>query len=453
MTDNFKDYGFNFQMKLIAALLTDQPFLQQIFDILDTKYFESESSSWIVDTTKNYFSKYKKSPTFEVLKIKLLEVSSDTLKTMIIDNMREVWKFVGSTDLDFIKEKALDFCKNQNMKNAILESADLLKTNDYDKIKQIIDASLKVGTERNVGHIYKEDIEARFGNVARPTVATPWDAINDITDGGLGPGELGIIMANPEAGKTWTLINIGVHAIINGLSVVHYTMELSEAYIGLRYDARLTKIAASNLKYHKDDIEAHLKKLKGNLIIKEYPVKSASVSTLTGHLEKLSLIDVVPDLILVDYADLLLSSHVKGMKLELRHIISNIYEELRRLAGEKKVPLWSCSQANRASSELDVIEGDKIAEAYNKLAIADFIISLSRRTADKIAGTGRWYIVKNRFGPSGNTYPSSMNLSNGVIEIYEESSSGGKIAISKMDDSSEYLRKLLAKKKREMENG
>jgi len=159
------------------------------------------------------------------------------------------------------------------------------------------------------------------------------------------------------------------------------------------------------------------------------------------------MMDKKPDLIIVDYADLL-----RGTGKEIRHELGNIYEDLRGLAGEYEVPVWTASQANRSALEDDVIGAEKIAESYSKIMTADFVLSLSRKIEDKIAGTGRWHVIKNRFGPDGITFPSKMNMSNGQIDIYEETSVQGKSTQSEMNQGSEAMRKRLATKYKEVQN-
>ena len=152
-----------------------------------------------------------------------------------------------------------------------------------------------------------------------------------------------------------------------------------------------------------------------------------------------------PDLIIVDYADLL-RGHGKEIRLEL----GNIYEDLRGMAGEYEIPVWTASQANRSALEDDIIGAEKIAESYSKIMTADFVLSLSRKIEDKLANTGRWHVIKNRFGPDGITFPSKMNASNGQIDIYVDTSIQGKETTKEMDNHNEYLRKMMKKKFDEM---
>ena len=194
-----------------------------------------------------------------------------------------------------------------------------------------------------------------------------------------------------------------------------------------------------------------MEKLPGQLIIKYYPTKTAYVNTIAAHLDKCAMQGATPDIIFIDYADLL--RDVNASKTA-RHdqVLGGIYEDLRGLAGLHKVPIWTASQANRSAAEMEVIEADKIAESYTKVMVADFIVSLSRKTADKISGTGRWHIIKNRFGPDGLTFPSKMNMSVCGIEIYEESTILGQQTKKTMNNDDTVIRNALATKFNELNN-
>ena len=248
-------------------------------------------------------------------------------------------------------------------------------------------------------------------------------------------------MAPAGIGKSWGLINIGAHAIKKGISVVHYTLELNQAYVGLRYDSVVTGIANQNLKHYQSQVKEELEKMDGELIIKHYPTKSVSVMGLRSHVEKCIMQDKKPDVIIVDYADLL-----RGHGKEVRHELGNIYEDLRGMAGAQEIPCWTASQANRSALSDDIIGAEKIAESYAKIMTADLVISLSRKIEDKLANTGRWHIIKNRFGQDGITFPSMMNASNGQINIHAPDSLDGQDVQQDMDNHSEYLRKVLKQK-------
>jgi replicative DNA helicase len=447
MTDRLSAYGYAFQIKVITALFTDKMFLQQIADILSPGYFESDANNWIIATILEYHKEYKTTPTLEVMKVKLNDVEHDVLKEQIKAHLKDAWKYTEADDLQFIKQQAIDFCKNQEIKKAILTSVDLLKHGRYEDIKAKIDNALKAGGDKDIGHDYMTSIDMRYTEAVRFTKETPWEVINELTDGGLGKGELGVFVAPAGIGKSWGLINIGANAVKKGLTVIHYTLELNEAYVGLRYDSVITGIANQNLKHYQSQVKEELEKLDGELIIKYYPTKTVSVLGLRGHIEKCIMQGKKPDVVVVDYADLL-----RGHGQEKRHELEGIYEDLRGMAGEYEIPIWTASQANRSALEEDVIGAEKISESYGKVMVADFVISLSRKVADKMAGTGRWHVIKNRFGPDGITLPSKMNTSNGQIHIYADTSVQGKETQKQMDKGEEFTRKMLSRKFQEINN-
>jgi replicative DNA helicase len=449
--DTFQLYGSGFQNKLLAVLMKDRIYLQQIHDILDPSYFSSESSQWIAGTIMKYFNTYKSSPTLEVMKVEVDSIENGVLKTTVVDTLKDVMINIDAPDQQYTKDKSLDFCKNQKLKAAILESVKLLQQGQYDTIKTVVDDAMKAGTDKDIGHEYIAHIEDRFEQNNRKVVPTPWDVVNEIMDGGLGGGEMGVFVAPAGIGKSMALVNAAANCVKKGLNVVYYTLELSDTYVGGRFDSHFTGIPTSDLKYHKEEVEQALDKLPGKLVIKYYPTKTASVNTIAAHLDKCALQGLKPDIMFIDYADLLRDT---GASKTARHdqVLGGIYEELRGLAGLHQIPLWTASQANRSAAEMEVIEADKIAESYTKVMVADFIVSLSRKTADKISGTGRWHIIKNRFGPDGLTFPSKMNMSVCGIDIFEENTILGQQTKKIMNNDDKVIRNALANKFNELNN-
>ena len=441
MTDKLSEYGWSFQIKVLAAMFIDRTFLQQIADIIQSDYFESDANSWLLEVVLDHFREYKTPPSKDVLKVKVTEIDNDVLKTAVLEQLKEVFRYMESDDLTFVKDEILKFCKNQEIKRAIMDSVGLLKMGNYDEIKTKIDSAMKAGADTDIGHEYKKDVIARYNEAARHTVTTGWDVIDDLMDGGLAPGELGVVMAPAGIGKSWMLINIGANAIKQNKTVIHYTLELNENYVGQRYDSVITGIAAQNLKNYTEDIEDKLKDISGELIIKYFPTKSTGVMGIKAHVEKTIMLGQTPDLIVVDYADLLkVSSKDKHEALE------ELYEDLRGMAGEYGVPVWTATQANRSALEDDIIEADKIASSYGKVMVSDFLMSLSRKVEDKLSGTGRGHVIKNRFGPDGITLPSKINTNNGQFNFFEPQTTQGRQTTQTMKTGESLIKKNLAQK-------
>jgi len=449
MSESLVKYGTSFQSKIISSLLNDVKFTKQIIDILEISYFDSDSNKFIIKTIQDYFAKYKTVPTMEALKVFIDDIENDVLKSGVVDFLRQAWAHRESPDLEFVKEKTLEFCKNQVIKNAIMESVELLDNHQYDEIKGVIDKAMRAGVERDIGHEYITGFEERMTEQARNTLPTKWDSINELMDGGLAGGELGVIVAPAGIGKSWTLQALGAEAVKKGKTVIHYTFELNAEYVGLRYDTIVSGQPTGNLQYYKEDVLKAIGKLKGDLIIKYYPTRTASVNTITAHLQQCELQGIKPDLVIVDYADIMKSTQ---HFTEKRHQIGHIYEELRGMAGEFEIPIWTASQANRSSLEEEVIGADKVAEDYSKVMTADFVMSMSRKVEDKIANTGRFHVIKNRFGPDGITFPATINTNTGYIMIYESTTVGGKEVQGKMNNADEYFRKTLSQKKKDFDS-
>lgn len=442
MTDKLSEYGFGFQVKVIAALFTDRIFLQQIADIIQSDYFESDANSWLLEVILEHFKEYKTPPSKDVLKVKITEIENDILKTAVLEQLKEVFRYMESDDLSFVKDEILKFCKNQEIKRAIMDSVTLLKMGNYDEIKSKMDSAMKAGADTNIGLDYVNDVASRYNEAARHTITTGWDVIDDLMDGGLAPGELGVVMAPAGIGKSWLLINIGANAVKAGKTVIHYTLELNENYVGQRYDSVLTGINAQTLKHHQDTVEEKMRSLTGNLIVKYYPTKSVGVMALKAHVEKTMMQGKTPDLIIVDYGDLL----KVNTKKDKHEALEDLYEELRGMAGEYKLPVWTASQAGRSALEEDIIEADKIASSYGKVMVADFLMSLSRKVEDKMSGTGRGHVIKNRFGPDGITLPSKINTNNGQFQFFEPQTTQGKQTTQVMKTGENLMKKNLAQK-------
>ena len=445
IVDNLKKFGSEFQIKCISGLVSDKTFIERISDILEPDSFETDAHKFIVKETISYFLEYKDLPTLAVFKVKVDSIENDLLKQSVVDQLRLVYQKISDTDLKYIKEQFLEFCKNQKIKNAIMESVDHLKSGQYDKIKHVVDIAMKAGMERNIGHEYMVDIEQRMSQMARKTVKTNWTEIDTLMDGGLAGGELGIITACAGSGKSWVLAKMGAEAMRQGKNVLHYTLELNENYVGLRYDACFTGIDFQNIRNNIDIVKKKIAEIPGKLIIKYFPIKTVSAHSLKLHAERIQTLGTKIDLIIVDYADILRPSQSDRNSNSYSEA-GGIYEELRGVAGELQVPIWSASQSNRAAMDEDIIQANNISDSYRKIMTADFVISLSRKMSDKQANTARFHVIKNRFGPDGVTFPARMNAGCGDIRIFSENSREGMGILNEMSQEENVVKKMMSNK-------
>ena len=407
-------YGKPFQVKVLGSLLTDKGFLLTVRDTLQEEYFDADAHKWILQEIVKYFDKYHTTITMDVLKIELVKIENDVLKTAIKEELRNSYQ-ASQQDLEYVQEEFTTFCKNQKLKQALMDSADLLNQGDYDSIRGMIEQALKAGMDKNIGHEYLKDVESRYREDYRPTVPTPWRILNENFQGGMGPGDLGIVFGNPGGGKSWMMVAMAAHAVQQGHNVIYYTLELGEDYVGKRFDCYFTGYSIDEVNNHRSKVEEVIKELPGKLIVKEYAPKSATVTTIKSHIQKCEDMDFKADMVIIDYVDYLRGPSKKFA--ERKDEIDDVFVAVKGMAKELKIPVLTPSQVNRMGAKDQVIEGDKAAGSYDKLMVADIAISLSRQKEDKVNGTGRFHIMKNRYGMDGMTYNALVDTNNGHIEI------------------------------------
>ena len=421
----FKQYGRQFQEKIFQGLLTDHTWAAQMSEVMKPVYFDLKYLSFLSDKYFKYHEKYKAFPTMSLLisiiKDELKEQSNAVLKEQIVEYLGRMRSTPDMGDMAYVKDKSLDFCRKQALREALEKSVELISGDKYEAVVDLMRKAVSVGIPMSVGHDFFEDMEARFVKISRLACPTGLEQLDEktILNGGLGKGELGVIVANTGVGKSHFLVSLGAHALKVGKNVVHYTLELTETAVGIRYDSHLTGIASNEIQDSKQEVLEQYKNMElGRLIIKEYPTGGATVNTIRNHLEKLALRGFAPHMIIIDYADIMRSSReYDALRLELKLI----YEELRNLAMERAIPLWTASQANRDSSNADVVGLENMSESYGKAMVADVVLSISRKPTEKATGAGRLFVAKNRAGRDGILFPVHIDTARSTIKILEES--------------------------------
>jgi replicative DNA helicase len=401
-------------------ILQDRVFSDQISEVLEPSLFELQYLQIFCEKIFDYREKYGVHPSHEVV-VTILRTDLEDHNEVERRQVREYFARILSgkfkiEDAEFIKETSLEFCKKQKLKEAIIKSIRLLNHSSYDRIKSLIDDALRLGNDNNFGYDYLRDFEERFVKTHRAPVTTGWASLDEMTEGGLGESELGVVVAPTGAGKSMVLVHLGAEALLQGKTVIHYTLELQDTVVARRYDSCLSGIEINELFNHKEKILETVKNIEGKLIIKEYPTKSASTNTLKSHLDKLRMKGEDIGMIIVDYGDLLRPVRSRDEK---RIELESIYEELRGLAQIYECPVWTASQTNRSGLNAEIVTMEAISEAFNKCFVADLIISLSRTVQDKNSNSGRLFVAKNRNGYDGIVLPVFMNTSNVKIRVLE----------------------------------
>jgi len=448
----FGEYGKSFQEKVMQALLSDRAWAEQTLEVFDPSYFDLKYLYYLADRYFGHAKKYKVFPTLQLLVTIIrdeLKVGTDSiLRDQIIEYLTRMRSNPDPGDLQYVKEKSLDFCRKQALKQELVAAVDKMQAGKYEEIVEGLKRAVIVGTTPALGHEFFADYESRFTRLQRNAVPTGLDELDrkDIMNGGLGNGEIGVVVAPTGVGKSHFLTMLGANALRHGVDVLHYTMELSEAAVGLRYDSNLCDIDSNTVIDNKDNVlETYKSQKLGRLIIKEFPTNSASIYTLRAHIERLDVRGFKPGLIVIDYADIMRSTRQYD---SLRHELKLIYEELRGFAGEKKLPIWTASQSNKEGSSADVVDLSNMSEAYGKAMVADVVLSISRKSHEKSSGHGRLYVAKNRAGRDGLVYPCMIDTARSKFAIVGKA---GGLQEAASEDEDE-MKKVLRNKWRELKN-
>ena len=399
------------QLKILASLWLDSHTFSTYQDVIRPKYFTNFIHVDICRILFNYYDKYKSAPTLDVLVEEVSELcnKSKRKQQLLTDYLACVEKMatIRLDDLDYIKDKILSFGKRQALVDAVLESANILEREpetQYGKIEQMVKTALLVGENANdLGINIFENIEERFLSYANEDdvierISTGIDMLDTVLGGGLGRTEMGVIVAAPGRGKTTTLVSIGAAAIESGYNALHVSLENNEKQIARNYDVRLLQ---KNKSYISSNVDKALiamlniqKYRKGELRIKKYPTKTATVKTIRALLDKYKTVQqFVPDVVIVDYGAILKSSISYSDK---RNAIESNYEELRALADEYNVALWTAAQGNRGALSKKVVTMSDLAECFAIGNIADVMACICQTLPEKLKGELRLFLPKIR---------------------------------------------------------
>jgi replicative DNA helicase len=419
---SFSVFGEKFQLDLICCLLNDGLYLRQLQEILDIDFFENDSLRIVVDLIKKHFHKYGQAPSVDSIET-TTRVDVEERSRNDILQLLEIIRENKEIDEDFVKDRALDFCKQRRVVKAALQMPDLIEMEDYENVRKVMEDALNAGTYEDLGHDYIEDVDDRLKMELRRAIPTGMKALDEkLKGGGLGPGEIGFVMAFTGVGKTRSLVNFGVEALRNGDDVVHITLELSETYIANVYDGCMFNVPSQEIYAYGSLVKEEVEKISkdntfGRLKIKQYRPQQATVETLRTYIESLKIDKFKPKLIILDYLDLLKPSVRYGEK---RHELRNIAEEVRGLGDEYQASTWTASQTNRGGSNVAIVTVDVMGEAMAKAETADLVVGVGRTAAMKEADELMYFIAKSRLGPDGLAILCKVNPATSRIQTVGE---------------------------------
>jgi len=385
-------YDREFRLKILSLMLDRQWMSQFGTTVIRPEFFEMDDEEAVSKVVIKYWVDYKACPT-----------SINDLEVMLEGKHRKLLEILYDIPLSEKKlagDRALQWAKEQAAKVAILDSVDDINKGDLQKVIVKMKDALKVGEDiQNVGIEVVRDVDKWLYDLWTHKIRTGWYHVDSILEGGLGAGELGIILAPMNAGKSMSLINIGFGAasIGSGCNVVHFTHEMSQEITAKRYAAR-TVFKFPMRDGDLGDYEIELQKAAVRILtgkIKVVGMRNSTIERIDAQLERLLDEGFKFDLIIDDYPDLVSSTR---RYTEKRFELSEVYKEFRDLGGKYNVPIWGASQSGRNSLSKEIITIQDIAEDIGKAAIADVIVALCQTRDEEQVNACRLFMAKVRDG-------------------------------------------------------
>jgi replicative DNA helicase len=420
------------ETKIISHLLFNEEYSRKILPFIKEEYFQqSKPLQTVFKLVQDYYTQYNKPPTKEALYIDLTKIKhpSETAQKecqTVINNLEAD----HNTSIDWLIDKTEEFCKRQALHNAILESIHIFdKKSEHQEhaIPEILKEALAVSFDTNVGHDFIEDAAIRHDFYTQQETHIPFDItlLNDITEGGLIKKTLNVAMAPPGVGKSMLMCHCAAANLVKGFNVLYITLEMSEKKIAERIDANLLDMTVKDLKTSKKkDFLGQIEKLKkmvasGKIIVKEYPTASAGPAHFRHLVNELRLKkNFFPDIIYVDYINLCVSSRMKASVGSYAYITA-IAQELRGLASELDLPIFTATQVNRAGMNSIDVDMTNISESVGLTHTADLLFALI--SDENLEKMDQLMIkqLKNRYADMNNPRRFVVGINRAKMRMYD----------------------------------
>ena len=421
------------QTIILKTLVQNEDYCRKALPHLKQEYFEGEHKP-VYDLFLQFIGKFNKLPTSAVLDIEFQ--SSPYVNRQdtndIVNLIQELDKPV-EVDMDWLLKTTERWCKDRAVYLAIMESIGIIdgknKQLSEGAIPEILTKALSVSFDANVGHDYIENAEGRFNFYHEKEERIPFDLdmMNTVTKGGVTNKTLNIILAGTGVGKSLAMCHLAAAALDQGRNVLYITLEMAEERIAERIDANLMDIPIDQVEsLPKDLFDTKVGKIKaktnGKLIIKEYPTSTAHVGHFRALLNELKLKkNFEPDMIFIDYINICASSRVKGLggSINTYSLVKAIAEELRGLAGEFKVPVWSATQVTRTGFANTDVELTDTAESFGLPATADLMFALI--STEQLEGMNQIMVkqLKNRYNDLTKNKRFVLGIDRSKMRLYD----------------------------------
>ena len=397
---------------IFSSILNNHDYPNAVLPHLKEEYFTEPHKKIVHKLISKHFEKYNCAPTLNELKVELDE-DDIKLSQKLFESCLEYVEIISpevEVEYDWLIEKTEKFCQERAIYNGIMESIKILNNEDKEQgrgsIPKILSDALGISFDNSIGHDFVEDSDARFEFYKRKEERIPFDIeyFNLITRGGIPNKTLNVLIAGTAVGKTLVMCHMAAANIINKKNVLYITLEMSEERIAERIDANLLNIPISALEgleklSYVTRINALKDKSPGKLIIKEYPTASVSASHFRHLLHELKTKKkFVPDIIYIDYINICASSRLKmGASVNSYTYIKAIAEELRGLAVEHNLPIFTATQTNRSGFASSDPEMTDTAESFGLPQTVDFMFAAVNSEQLEDLGYLMFKQLKNRY--------------------------------------------------------
>ena len=394
---------------ILENLVLNEEYSRKVIPFLSNEYFSDKMERVIFTSIRDFVNSYNGVPTKEVLRISLSErkdLTDDeyTKTTEIIDSFS-----TREENVEWLVDQTEKFCKDKSVYNAIMESIHIIdgkSTKTENSIPEILSDALAVSFDTHIGHDYIEDSEERYESYHRTESRVPFDLefFNIISNGGTPQKTLNVILAGTGVGKSLFMCHHADNCLTQNLNVLYITCEMSEEKIAERIDANLMDITLDELKelpkeMYDKKLNRAVSNISGKLIVKEYPTATANANHFRILLDELKIKKrFVPDIIFIDYLNICASSRLKtGGNVNSYTYIKSIAEELRGLAVENNVPVFTATQTNRSGFTNTDVGLEDTSESFGLPATADFMFAII--STEELEEQGQVLVkqLKNRY--------------------------------------------------------
>jgi replicative DNA helicase len=419
--------GYKFQTELINQILhpANKKFADRIIDIIHARYFDNEYFRLIIATIKDYHERFEKVPAWDTLETMMkVEIKDQITRDYVFEITKEI-RDLEVEDWEFVQEKALNFCRQQELKKANNKISKIIDGGEFDKYEEcaeIMKEALSVGAEKDDGTSITEEWESVLQENFRHPIPTGISGIDELTDGGLSRGELGVVLAPYGVGKTTILTKIANTAYNAGYNVLQIVFEDLPDVIKRKHAACWSGIALNEFKGREEEILTVVKdKTEGrenDLVIRKFSSEGVTVNHIKSYIRHLISIGFNPDMIILDYIDCVESARRYNDEWSGE---GNVMRGFESMLAEYNMVGWTAVQGNRSSISSDVVTGDQMGGSIKKAQIGHFIMSIARTLPQKEGGRATIAVLKSRFGRDGVLFEDCI-FDNGRVHIDTEAS-------------------------------